>query len=212
MVKVVFVVKNDLRIPCFTQVVREGNGERRPVQRIQHIFVLVPLPRLALIRHANDNQLRFVQGIGCFADDLVDNGIHLGEKSEIQRIKGADTCRTEGCYTVDCFVGVIETVIHALHFEQHSNPGENLPRIDRFGDEIFSSHLDPLDPVLLCRKRRNHNHGDVPKSFIFLDPSANLKPVDLWHHYVEQHEVDSVLPDCLQGSFAVLSLDYLIII
>ena len=59
----------------------------------------------------------------------------------------------------------------------------------RFGQVFIGTHVQASNDVLGVRARRNQDDRDERKALVGLQVAANLEPVHLGHHDVEQDEI-----------------------
>ena len=83
--------------------------------------------------------------------------------------------------------------------EEGAHPEQQLPPVDRLGEEIVRAGLQSQVPLLLFRERRHQQHGQERLARALLHSFADLVSGHSRHHHVEQHQVDALRPEQLEG-------------
>jgi hypothetical protein len=81
-----------------------------------------------------------------------------------------------------------------------------------FGNEIIGPGFQGLNPVLFLRKRGHQDHRDWFGFFVVLQAAADLKPVDLGHHHIQEDHVRGVFRDPAQSFFPLGGLQEVIVL
>ena len=79
-----------------------------------------------------------------------------------------------------------------LEPRQVLDSGDEGKIVDRFGEEVVGTGLEPLHPVPRLIERRHHDDRNMLRARLGLEPAANLEPVHAGHHHVEQDDVSSL--------------------
>ncbi len=83
----------------------------------------------------------------------------------------------------------LDRAVEILDPEQRAHSRDQLGHVDRLGEEIVRSRLEPLDTLAGGVERRHHDHGQDAVLRVGSDPPAHLVAVHAGHHDVEQHEI-----------------------
>ena len=76
-----------------------------------------------------------------------------------------------------------------LEPDQTSHPGHQRLVLDRFGQEVIGARLQSPQPFGGFAKCGDHDHGNVQRRGVVLQPAATLEAVHSRHHDVEQDEI-----------------------
>jgi len=71
--------------------------------------------------------------------------------------------------------------------------------VDRFGEEIVGAGFEPLQQIAGLIERGDHDHGDMLRPEIRLEPPADFEAVHARHHDVEEDDVGRLPAADLEG-------------
>jgi hypothetical protein len=94
-------------------------------------------------------------------------------------------------------------VAQALLLEARADPRLEQGRVDRLGEVVLGAQLDAADHALHLVERGDHDHGQAHEAPLAAQPLEDLIAVQLRHHDVEQHEVEGLGAQDLEGLGAV---------
>jgi hypothetical protein len=82
-----------------------------------------------------------------------------------------------------------------LEAQEVPHPHAQLGTIDRFGEEVFGSGVQPEQPGIAIFQGGDHDDGNVLGPEVSLDRARHLVTINARHHDVEQDEVRRFLRD-----------------
>ena len=88
--------------------------------------------------------------------------------------------------------GALQFVRVTLQGKQRPNARQELNTIDRLGEKIVRAGLNPRNPILDGRKPCNEHHRSQAALGTALHQPADLQPVQLGHHHVEENQIGVV--------------------
>ncbi|EKD35825.1 MAG: hypothetical protein ACD_75C01764G0001 [uncultured bacterium] len=136
-------------------------------------------------------------------DNLANDIADVGHEVEMERIETGEELPAETGQAGDVVIGGVELVVERLHLEEHADASQNFRAVERFGDEVLRTGLDPHDTVFPGCICGDHNNRDIPVLFIRLDSAADLVTVHFRHHHIQQHDVHPFPLDFPQSLQAV---------
>ena len=90
--------------------------------------------------------------------------------------------------------------------QQRLDAGDQLARGKRFGDIVVSTHIQPLDHIVLRGLRCEHDDGHVTGGVGALEPAQQLQATAAGQHPVQQNHVRAFVNDQSKGILDVLRL------
>jgi hypothetical protein len=110
-------------------------------------------------------------------------------------------------------VPFFQSIVHLLNAQHRPHSRQQLEGVERFGDVIIRSGVEPGDFILLGCFRGQENDRDTLMPFVLSKAPDNLQAVHSRHHIVEQYDVGVEAIDLLQRLYAVgRFFDHVIII
>ena len=73
------------------------------------------------------------------------------------------------------------------HAQQRTHAGLQFQAMDGLRQEVVAAGFDGLGDVARLVERRDHQHGDVARGLVLLQPLANFVAAQFGHHNVEQN-------------------------
>ena len=98
-------------------------------------------------------------------------------------------------------VDALEDRLHAAYQQLH---------LDRLGQVVVGSHVEPCQLLPLLAQRREENHHRVLQHGVSADRAAGLRPVHHRHHHVQQDQVRTAFGGHFQRLGAVLRREYFV--
>jgi len=85
-----------------------------------------------------------------------------------------------------------------------AHAGEHLFLLERLGDVVDRSELEPLHLLDGVGQRGHEDDRDIPSLRTLLEPLAGGEPVHVGHEHVEQDQIGLDILELLQGALPIL--------
>ncbi len=82
-----------------------------------------------------------------------------------------------------------QLIRHHLEPRQRTHAGDQHHIRHRLGKKIIRARFQTLDAIGRMIERRHHHHRQEVRFHVALETAANLEPVHIRHHHIEQHDV-----------------------
>ena len=96
-----------------------------------------------------------------------------------------------------------DLVVQPFALQAGTDAGAQQGRIERLGQVIFRTQLDAADDAVDLVDGGNHDHWNMPQAVACLHCRQHLVAIHVRHHDVEQHEIEWLGIEQLQGLPAV---------
>jgi len=90
-----------------------------------------------------------------------------------------------GCALID---ESLQIEMHSAELRVGSHPCQDFLFLERLGDEIHATSLEPKNPIFGIVQRADEDDGDVTRSFILMQLPADLIAVHVRHPDVQQNQ------------------------
>ncbi len=85
-----------------------------------------------------------------------------------------------------------------------AHAGEHLFLLERLGDVVDRSELEPLHLLDGIAQRGHEDDRDILSFRTLFEPPAGSKPVQVGHEHVEEDQIGLDILELLQGAFPIL--------
>ena len=103
-------------------------------------------------------------------------------------------------------------LLHPIHAAQDGlKARRHFTKHKRFGDVVVGAHVETLDDIIASRQRCEHDDGYIRD---LANLAQDLKAIDLRHHDIQNHHIQSILLFCkrLQRLLSVLGANDIIVV
>ncbi len=103
-------------------------------------------------------------------------------------------------------VGLAHLFLGPLAVRLNAHPRQGHGEIHGLGDVVVRAQAQGVDDVAAVCLAGDHDHRQGVLRIVFTDAAQHLQTIQVRHHHVEQHHVERLAFDHLQGALAAIRL------